>query len=208
MSISHKAWLFDYNAFADELAGTLDLALVSGSGEVLERFIARNLASLANPETEEALEPDWRDGVDLDDVQALADIALTRYYDLTDEQGFGGTFDALYVYLRSVPTLGECAELLIGGELVGPAGNRLDPGLMGTGMLSAPFVAEFHKLLERTEWPPIPDAEFYAACDHPPGSVEEVQAALDQLLELFRRAREAQRGLLFTDFSEGGVGSL
>ena len=210
MSISHKAWLFDHSAFTKELAGTLELALVTGSGEVLERFIERNRSSLCCPEAEEPLGPDWREDVDLGDVQALADIALTRYYDLADEQGLGQLFDAVYVYLRSVPALGECAELLIGGELFGPAGDRLDPGRMGTGLVPAPVAAEFHKLLEQVEWPPLPapDAELYAECRRAPVSAEEIQAALDQLLELYRRAREAQRGLLFTDFAEDGVGSL
>lgn len=208
MSIDHKAWLFDHDAFEAELAGTLEAALKSGSTRALKQFVQKHRAALTDIETEEPLEAGWEDRVDATDVQALADLALTKYYDLAENLGLGPGFDALGAYLKTVPRVGPKADVLLCGRLFGPRGKRLDSGCMGTGLVPTQEAARLFQLLDATDWPPIPDpdADLYAECYYPPEDEEEVQESLDVLVEIYRRASAEGKGILFTDFNDQGVG--
>jgi hypothetical protein len=211
MSIDHKAYLFQYDKFQDELADTLYRSLQTGIVLPLRDFINRHRDSLTDAATAKRLGEDWEQKYGRDaDVQRYADLALNRYYDLTASLGLGYGFDALAVYLRSVPSLARHAECLIGGRLFGPKGKRLDPGLMGTGLLSPAEVARFARFLARVVWPTIPgpESEVYSACYYQPESAADIQRSLDELRELYRRAAQASAGILLVDFNDCGVGGL
>jgi hypothetical protein len=208
MSISHKAWLFDHAAFEAELALVLRMALQTDEPEALAAFLDRHHAALTDLETEEALPADWATGREEADVQALADLALTKFYTPSDERGLGEGFDALHAYLGAVPGMRPLRAALICGKLFGPKGRRLDPGCMGTGLLSPAEVTSLLACLETTDWPPVPEPEskVFADCHYQPESEDEVEEARDCLLALYRQARAEGKGLLFTDFNDQGVG--
>jgi hypothetical protein len=211
MSIDHKAYLFRYDQFQEELADLVLRSLRTGELGPLRTFINRHRASLTDHATEEPLADDWEEEYGQEpDVQRYADLALTRYYDLTDNLGLGYGFDALLAYLRTVSRLARHADGLICGSLFGPKGKRLDPGRMGTGLVSPPEAARFAQLLAGAKWPtiPRPGAAIYAACHYRPGSAEEVRESLDRLAELYSRAADEKSGVLLVDFNDPGVSHL
>jgi hypothetical protein len=211
MSIDHKAYLFQYDKFQEELADALYRSLQTGIVLPLRVFINGHRGSLTDLATAKRLGKDWEQKYCRDeDVQSYADLALTRYYDLTASLGLCYGFDALAVYLRSLPSLARHAGRLIGGRLFGPKGKRLDPGRMGTGLLSPAEAARFDRLLAHAEWPviPGPESEVYSACYYQPESAADVQRSLDELRELYRRAAQAGAGVLFVDFNDRGVGGM
>ncbi len=212
MSIDHKAYLFRFGDFEAELADVLYEALASDSVRGLREFINEYHGEMIDPETEEPYGSDWEQAfiaglTPSEAVQVYGDIALTKYYDLTDIRGLSYGFDALGEYLRTVPHLSDVADLLICGYLFGPKGRRFDPGYMGTGMLPADEVVRLRNLLERPGRPPIPEptSPLYAGCYYKPDSVKDVQESFDRLLALYRSADAEGTGLLFADFNDRGV---
>jgi hypothetical protein len=210
VSIDHKAYLFHYWAFRVELAPILYQALERDAVEDLRAFINRYRQHLTDQGTEEPLGEDWEsrlaEAIEKPNVQHYADLALTKYYDLTEPMGLSYGFDALGAYLRTVT---EQADRLICGCLFGPKGRRLDPGYMGTGILSPEQVEQVFEMLEK-KWPPIPEpeSEVYAECHYQPDSAEEVRQSLERLENLYCRAFEEDRGILFVDFNDCGVGRM
>jgi hypothetical protein len=235
MSISHKAYLFDVKRFEEELAKILYRALETDDAEPLRQFILRNRRSLrslwtAQPLNEEtdgtflleylggsidAATGEFREDPALNAnrplrVQRCADLALTKHYDLLDDGwGLDYGFDALGYYFESVPRLRPQTGALIGGYLFGPRGKRLDPGFMGTGLVS---VEQVKKLLALLEEPlpaiPPPDSDVFYGCGPPPDSAEEVEQSLNTLRNLYRQALKEGVGILFTDFNDCGVGRM
>jgi hypothetical protein len=210
MSIDHKAYLFRYDEFQEELADLLYRCLRTGKIDSLRGFINANRAALTDLATAMPLTENWQERVREMNVQYYADLALTKYYDLTASLGLSHGFIALGAYLRSVARLSRYADDLICGRFFGPRGKRLDPGNMGTGLASAKEAARFAKLLASVSWPAIPgpEADIYAECYYQPESAEEVENSGDQLVALYRRAANARTGILFVDFNDGGVRDL
>jgi hypothetical protein len=211
MSIDHKAYLFQYDAFQEELADLLHRALQTGEVGRLHEFLNRHRTSLTDQATQEPLAEDWEEEYGQQpDVQQYADLALTRYYEVSDNLGLSHGFDALGVYLGTVSPLARHADQLICGKLFGPKGRRLDPGRMGTGLVSSSEAARFAKLLAGMKWPviPGPESDVYSECSYRPKSADEVQQSLDQLVELYQRAAEAASGILLVDFNDHGVNHL
>jgi hypothetical protein len=213
MSIVHKAYLFDHCGFERELAGILYGALERDDVRPLRAFIQHHREELTNFDTEEPPDEDWEKTCQDEGepkVQWYADLALTKYYDFTDDLGLDYGFDALHAYLRMVPEVRAYADELICGNLFGPKGLRLDPGAMGTGLLSEDDVKRLHKLLERTSWPRIPGPRSTAWADRyrKPESADEVRTSLATLRDLYRLAAEESTGLLLVDFNDCGVGKL
>jgi hypothetical protein len=212
MSIDHKAWLFDYNAFEQEFASILFRALESGDTGPVKAFISQHHAALTNQWTEAPFGPLWEEelrrhpGKELEayDVQDYADIALTRYYDCTDARGLAHGWDALVAYMRSIPDLTLFAEALVCGYTFGPERWPFDPGRMGTGFVPPDQVEVLHGVLEETRFPPPPGPgdEVYARCHYKPASTEDVTTALRELRALYREAAAADCGLLFADFHD------
>ncbi len=211
MSIDHKAYLFRHDAFQREFADLLNHSLQTADVDPLREFINRHRESLTDRATEGPLGENWEEDCGEEpDVQVYADLALTKYYNLTDELGLSYGFDALAAYLATVPQLAPVADCLICGYLFGPQGRRLDTGSMGTGLLSADEVAKFAELLTTVEWPavPGPDSLIYADCYYKPGSVQDVESSRDRLTDIYRRAAEAKMGLLLVDYNDRGVSHL
>jgi hypothetical protein len=214
MSITHKAYLFNHRAFAVGLAGILYESLQRDDVHSLRTFIQRHLAELTEFGTEKPPDENWekarQDEGGRPIVQWYADLALTKYYDFTDNLGLDYGFDALHAYLRMVPELRAYADELICGHLFGLKGRRFDPGGMGTGLLSEEDVKRLHELLEGTNWPPIldPQSTMWADCLYKPESAEDVGESLARLLDLYRVAAETNTGLLLVDFNDRGVGEL
>lgn len=211
MSIDHKAYLFEYRRFEEELALILYDALEQGATEPLRAFINQFRSDLTDLWTEGPLGENWEEDVEDASVQSFADLALTAYYEVAGgNQGLSYGFDALGAYLQTVPLVSEEASLLICGHLFGPTGLRLDPGRMGTGVLAPAEVQRLHELLEQTEWPPIPPpgSDLYGECIYQPQEVDDVSQSLDRLRELYGRAKGEAKGILFADFNDGGVTHL
>jgi hypothetical protein len=202
MSIDHRAYLFRYHEFRRELADLLYHALETSEISPLREFISRNSPSLRREDVGElpAEEPN---------VQRYADLALTKYYDPVNE-GLSYGFDAVHAYLGTVPALDGQVDRLICGNLFGPKGKRLDPGYMGTGLLSPNEVQRLETLLSNAEYPSIPDpgSRIYADCLYQPESVAEVQESLETLKTLYGRAARSNSGLLLVDFNDRGVSDL
>jgi hypothetical protein len=211
MSIDHKAYLFRHDAFQKELADLLHRSLQTAEVGPLREFIDCHRKHLMDRGTDESLGENWEDEYGAEsDVQVYADLALSKYFDLTEDLGFSYGFDALGAYLATVPPLAPVADCLICGNLFGPAGRRLDTGSMGTGLLSAEEAAGFADLLAGTDWPTIPgpDSGIYAECYYKPGSARDVEASRDRLLDLYCRAAKAKMGILLMDYNDCGVSHL
>jgi hypothetical protein len=141
MSILHKAYLFDFAGFRAELEDVLHDALERDDIEPLREFILRNRTALRDPYTGKVpLRQDWEGERASNpnvkrDVQWYAHRALLKYHDVTDDWGLDRGFEALSAYFESIPALAKHAGALICGFVFGPKGHRLDPGLMGTGLV-------------------------------------------------------------------------
>ncbi|MGF1581195.1 MAG: hypothetical protein ACFCD0_17660 [Gemmataceae bacterium] len=209
MSISHKAYFFDYSAFERELSQILYSALQDNDFSQLVGFINNDSSRFTDPADEQPLSSNWAEERELN-VQWCADIALSAYYDWTDSRGLNYGFDALDSYLRLVPEIGRDTDLFVGGSLFGPPGKRLDPGCMGTGMLSSRQAVRIHERLAGIDWIPIPSpgSSVFAGCYYKPESVEEVEESRDRLVRLYHDASAADVGLLFVDFNDRGVAHM
>lgn len=211
MSISHKAFLFDHTNFDAELAGVLHAALETDDVGGLRRLILDNRHVLLDLWTEAPPADDWEARIEpAYRVQQFADLAMTKYYDPRDDRGLGHGFDAPGAYLETVPGLGGWSSALYCGWLFGPSGRRLDPGSMGTGLVSVAQVGEAVRLTDGLAWPPAPGPTdpVYRGCYYGPASAAAVSADRDRLLELYRDAAAARMGLLLSDYNDRGVGRM
>ena len=87
MSMSHKAYAFDWSAFArDELHGILLDALSSGDTNGLIRYIEANQDHLKDLYEGGPLS-DWKNVLENFDVHEFGDFALTRFYDPEKDSG-------------------------------------------------------------------------------------------------------------------------
>src|SRR5262245_50929549 len=81
MSMGHKAFVVDYEAFADQLSDILKTALVTNNDDDLVHFIEANISSLKDPYEGDPLDSSWEDLVETKDAHSYGDIALTKFYD-------------------------------------------------------------------------------------------------------------------------------
>jgi hypothetical protein len=126
MSMSHKAFILDWDAFRLELAPLLESSLRDGDTTRLFQFGDRHLESLRDPNEGEMLGDDWAGGLGGGDVQEVADYLLTRYYDPTEDVGLGEAWLGLEDHLDA-----EQRRALL-GQPFGPEGATFDPGRMGS----------------------------------------------------------------------------
>lgn len=222
MSIEHRAYLFDYQAFAEELEETLTTALEDLSISGLRGWIDERRALLRMPHAGTPLPVNWWEALEsslrdydayFDDVerriliriQRLAKICLGRY---TEEENLGLSygFDALGAYLESIPTVARMANELICGTLFGPPGRRLDLSALGTGLVLPGKAERMLRYLERALPPPPPPGDaVYANCHYQPGERDDVPNDLEKLRTLYRRAVVEGKGILFEDFNDRGT---
>lgn len=128
MSMNHKAYVFKYNEFNIELLPVLVNSLRENNSEKLIHFINNNVDYLTNIYNYDSLNPDWASEFNQEDVQICGDIALTKYYDLSDDLGLGGEWDFIFDTLKNC---GLDAQKLTLGSVIGDK-EKFDPGLMGS----------------------------------------------------------------------------
>lgn len=123
MSMSHKAYAFDWKAFQrDELVGLLHDALATDDPASLIRYIENNRNALRDPYEGEPLPVNWRDMLENNDVQEFGDYALTRFYDPGDDWGMGNWWSKIS---NRFPPSDRNA---LAGFCVGPENNPFNPG--------------------------------------------------------------------------------
>jgi hypothetical protein len=124
MSMSHKAFEISWSEFERELLPVLTRALGSGETRELELFVENNSGSCSDPNDGLPIGENWVDA--LGDLQALGDIALTKYYSPAEDFGLGEEWSSID---SEIPKTARVA--LLGNAL--KSGNvAFDPGLMGS----------------------------------------------------------------------------
>jgi hypothetical protein len=127
MSMEHKAFVFDYHAFQEQLSIVLREALGAGRVSALPEFIKRNIGALRDPNTGERLGVDWESAVVPKDVHQYADVALTKFYDPSRDRGLGYRWEELQEALARH----DLMPSILLGSAFGFARNYFDPGKMG-----------------------------------------------------------------------------
>jgi len=177
MSMSHKAFLFDYGRFEQEIEPLLRKGL-DGNPSLLEDYIAANLAQLKDPYEGESLGKDWREQWPVDTPEELADFVLTACYDPGLDIGLG---DAWWDADR---ILNEGDELVAGillGRTLQVNGKFFNPGKQGTYFQSPDRVDTHLRLVERLV-----------------EAAPEYQETLQPVIDLFQTAVEHRSGLYIT----------
>jgi len=125
MSFDHRAFAFEWNAFQRELVLLLAKALTGDDAKGLERFVDENLGACSNPNDGEALGVDWRNTLGAGDVQEIADIALTKFYDPSADGGLHELWSSVEEKLEP-----RARRALLGSPFE-VRGVCFDPGKMG-----------------------------------------------------------------------------
>src|SRR5689334_17801487 len=125
MSMSHKAYVFDWQRFERELAALLMRSLTDGDAQGLIQFGNERLSALSNPYEGQLLASGWLGTLEVADVHEVADYVLTNYYTPTEDWGIG---DSWLVVKEGLDAPHKSALL---GNPFGPANNQFDPGRMG-----------------------------------------------------------------------------
>lgn len=148
MSLAHRAFAFDYPAFAAELLPLLQRALETGKDAELGAFIDQNLNVLVDPYEGEPLAKNWQASLEAGDVQELGDFALTKYYDGDLDIGLDIDWEAIGELLQKS---GLSPNMVLGTAL-GPPDALFDPGRQGAYFQTAAEVnaalAELQTLLQ------------------------------------------------------------
>jgi hypothetical protein len=122
VSFSHKAFEFDWVTFEADLAPILKRALEADDTGAIERFIQECRVDLRDPYEGETLPSDWRELLEVGDLQELSDFALTRYYNPTEDFGLAEQWSELSKGI-------EAPEQ---ESLLGQPFGSFDPGRMGS----------------------------------------------------------------------------
>lgn len=131
--MEHRAFVFDYQAFDEQLKPILERALTTGDTGELVDYIESNRAGLQDPYEGASLDGEWEEMVETKDAHQYGDFALTGFYDPRDELGLGEDWEHIQELL--LQELGTDAPVL--GNTVGPSGRYFDPGKMGSYFQSA-----------------------------------------------------------------------
>lgn len=126
MSMSHKAYAFDWQGFIAGLAPCLNWALENDQRELLCKFVRDNLSDCSNPYDGAPLNDDWQSLLSEGDVQELADFALTKYYLPDSDFGLGRD------WLSLTGTLSALQNAALLGSPFGPPSHLFDPGRQGS----------------------------------------------------------------------------
>jgi hypothetical protein len=132
MAVEHRAFLFDWDGFNQDLRVILEPALYSGEVDELVAFIRLHLVDLRDPYKGVQLDGTWESQLRFRDVQELGDYALTDYYDPRHDVGLGIDTDrlvGLYDAFGINPAFGMVPIL---GAILGPDDNPFDPGRLGS----------------------------------------------------------------------------
>ncbi|WP_345860757.1 hypothetical protein [Shewanella algae] len=129
MSIEHKAFIFNSDAFFEELQPILVNCMESDKISLIRDFIDENKEEIKDPYEGESVDDYWEDMIEEKDIQQYGDFALTKYYYPSDDIGLGSNWDKLSEYL--VNSLGLNMSPVLGYPLLN--GDVIfDPGKMGS----------------------------------------------------------------------------
>ena len=128
MSMEHKAFVFDYRAFVDELSHILENSLLSNNSDNLINFIQQNLNFLQDPYEGEPLDNDWQSLLEITDIQQCGDFALTKYYDPQTDIGIGEKWQEIQTIFYQ--EYGQDSMIL--GRPFAKDNKFFDPGKMGS----------------------------------------------------------------------------
>jgi hypothetical protein len=149
MSLDHKAYQLDYEPFESELAPILARALGTGELDELRAFVEHNLSQLKDPDAGDALGPNWHELVDEPRpdlaVQRWGDLALTKYYDPSIDDGLSTDWADLDEQLKEA---GIDASRVVLGRTLGANGRLFDPGRQGAYFLTPADVRSALTLLD------------------------------------------------------------
>lgn len=127
MSVCHKAYIFDFEGFSQELASLITAALQTGELGGLRAFISVNVGLLVDPYGGERLDDHWEQLLEYEDAHQLGDFALTKYYSPLAPRGAGEVWAKYFSdydgYAEGLPFL---------GRVLGGATEPFDPGKMGS----------------------------------------------------------------------------
>ncbi len=147
MSMEHKAFEFDWNSFESELLAIFRHLDTKDAEVLLESFINKNIDFLTDPYEGNPLDTNWRDNLEAGGVQELADIALTKYYDVKTDFGLANHWLSIEC---NVSVDAKCS--LLGEPIAG-----FDPGYMGSYFQSSEQLKNSVSVLSRECIEIIPD---------------------------------------------------
>jgi hypothetical protein len=178
MSMEHKAFVFDYNAFAGEVRPLLETSLQTGDVQALRHFINMNLKLLKDPYDGAPLPPDWEAALVAHDTDEYGDFALTKFYQPDKDIGLGPRWMTLHDTLAAVSkTFGTA---ILGTPL--KSGRRVfDPGKMGSYFQTSEQAAGNLKLLRSLRG----DGRLNGTC-------------LPDAIEMYRTVVSAEKGCYIT----------
>ncbi|BAY82811.1 hypothetical protein NIES267_22950 [Calothrix parasitica NIES-267] len=144
MTIEHKAFIFNYDAFIKELADILENALAKNESCELLIFIENNLSYLKHPDEGRTLDFSWKEIIETGDVDEYADIAMTKYYNPDDDIGMGYDWMQLDDLLLQELNI-EISPLL--GTVFSSSEHYFNPGKQGSYFQSPEKVRQNFELL-------------------------------------------------------------
>lgn len=139
MSIEHKAFVFDIDAFNSELRMLLESALNSGNIDKIREFIISNKEFLSDPCDGGKLDDDWEIMIEDKDAHQYGDFALTKYYSPLEDMGLGSEWQRIESMFFSNSDTTASPFL---GVPVGSSCEFFDPGKMGSYFQSVKEVRE------------------------------------------------------------------
>jgi hypothetical protein len=144
MSMEHKAFIFDYEAFESELKEILEAALDLNNIEGLENFIKLNMNYLTDPYEGEQLSENWNEMLEYRDPHEYGDFALTKFYNPTEDIGLNYE----WIEIGDVLSSESGESISIFGNSIGKNNNYFDPGKMGSYFQSSRMVKENKKRID------------------------------------------------------------
>ncbi|OAB38857.1 hypothetical protein [Paenibacillus glacialis] len=197
MAMEHKAYLFDTDAFSEELGEIIIASGATNDIDSLKAFITKNMGKVRSVYTGELLNNEWEKEIENGSVQELTDFAMTCYYSPEEELGFSYTWDALLEALSMVSPKFHPDYYILGRQLES-GGFTLNPGGMGLGFVYADDIPSmYNELIDLKQkfidngMPSSNDLVYQI-------TFPELIEAYDELIILYKEAKEAKCGLLMT----------
>jgi len=190
MSMEHKSFLFNTSAFTKELSEIILTAGETDNEKLLISFINQNLNDLKSPYSGEELTAEWIEELETEDIQELADFAMTKYYNPDEELGLSYSWELLLESFDELD-LKFNNEYYILGKSLDSENFTLDPGRMGLGFIDSQQISSIHKEL-------ISLKQNFINIFETESLDKEVIQAYEELIEIYEEAKESNCGLLMT----------
>ena len=190
MSMEHKSFLFNTSAFTKELSEIILTAGETDNEKLLISFINQNLNDLKSPYSGEELTVEWIEELETEDIQELADFAMTKYYNPDEELGLSYSWELLLELFDELD-LKFNNEYYILGKSLDSENFTLDPGRMGLGFIDSQQISSIHKEL-------ISLKQNFINIFETESLDKEVIQAYEELIEIYEEAKESNCGLLMT----------